>query len=160
MNIAKTILACSLGLALTGAASAQIYESEDAEGVTEFSDTPTAGAQEVELQQTNVATPVEGSAPQAAPEQEVRGSNGEAAGDTEREREREQGDPDYMYYGGDYNNDKTGPREQRREDADRIEERSTHVDNSLPREDGGEAREGAGLHEGGGAAHGGGGGRR
>lgn len=160
MNIAKTILACSLGLVLTGVASAQIYESEDAEGVTEFSDTPTPGAEQVDLQQTNVATPVEEREPQAAPEQrpapEGRESGGAVAGD----REREEGDPDYGYYGGDYDND-LGPREQRREDADRIEDRGPHVDNSLPHEAGGEAGEEGALHrEGGGAVHRGGGGAR
>lgn len=158
MNVAKTILACSLGLALSGAVGAQIYENTDAEGVPEFSDTPTPGAEKVDLQQTNVATPVEERAPQAAPEQrpvpEARGNGGETV--------REQGSEEdgYRYYGGN-NDNELGPREQRRETADRIKDGAPHVDNSLPREPGGEAREGAAHREGGGAVHrGGGGGRR
>jgi hypothetical protein len=158
MNIAKTILACSLGLALTGVASAQIYESEDAEGVTEFSDTPTPGAQEVDLQQTNVATPVEEREPQAASEQRPAPEGRESGGEAVREQGGEEEAPGYNYYGG--NDDELGPREQRREDADRIEDRGPHVDNSLPHEPGGEAREGAPHPEARGAAHGGGGVRR
>lgn len=58
MKIPNTVLACVLGFAVHATASAQIYESTDAEGVPEFSDTPTPGAAEIELPQTNVVTPV------------------------------------------------------------------------------------------------------
>jgi hypothetical protein len=55
MKLAKGFLVGLLGLALQGTAIAQIYESTDAEGVQEFSDTPSAGSEVVDLQKTNVA---------------------------------------------------------------------------------------------------------
>jgi hypothetical protein len=55
MTLARRILLGVFGLALQGTAIAEIYESTDAEGVPEFSDTPTAGAEVVDLQKTNVA---------------------------------------------------------------------------------------------------------
>ena len=67
MNIAQSILFGTLTLALHGIVNAQIYESTDAEGVPEFSDTPSAGSEVVDLQQTNIADdpPVIPEAPQA-----------------------------------------------------------------------------------------------
>ncbi len=131
MKTSKTILACVFGLAVV-TASAQIYESTDAEGVTEFSDTPSSGAEIVNLPPTNVATPLqepeespaaergEGAMPAASREG---GVAGEAGGDEEQ--------PGYIYYGDEGEDD---PRLQRREDAARI-------DNRLPGEITGEARE-------------------
>ena len=55
MKLVKTILVGVFGLALQGTATAQIYENKDAEGVPEFSDTPTAGSEVVDLQKTNLA---------------------------------------------------------------------------------------------------------
>ena len=55
MKVSKLILLAAIGLVLPGLSSAQIYESKDAEGVPEFSDTPKAGAEVVDLQKTNVA---------------------------------------------------------------------------------------------------------
>jgi hypothetical protein len=55
MKLSKLLLLGIIVLALPGMASAQIYESKDAEGVPEFSDTPKAGAEVVDLQKTNVA---------------------------------------------------------------------------------------------------------
>ena len=57
MTFSKLILVGVAGLALHGPVSAQIYESEDAEGVPEFSDTPTAGSHTVDLPETNLAEP-------------------------------------------------------------------------------------------------------
>ena len=109
-----------LGCVLQGTASAQIYESKDAEGVTEFSDTPTTDSELVELQRTNTADAVEGSAPEMAPapEQMPAGAGGEGV---VRGGGEEEGGPGYIYYGND--DDETGPREQRHEDAARIENR-------------------------------------
>lgn len=136
MKTSKTILACIFGLAV-GAANAQIYESKDAEGVTEFSDTPSSGAEVVNLPATNVVTPVQvdeappaeqGAMPAAREERQVAGDAGGEAGD---EVGGEEEPPGYIYYGDD---DEDNPRLQRREDAARI-------DNSLPHEVTGEARE-------------------
>tara|TARA_R110001599_G_scaffold353231_1_gene591085 strand:- start:173121 stop:173408 length:288 start_codon:yes stop_codon:yes gene_type:complete len=55
MNRAKWVLSGTFVLALQGTTSAQIYESTDAEGVPEFSDTPSSGSEVVGLQTTNVA---------------------------------------------------------------------------------------------------------
>lgn len=137
MKTSKTILACIFGLAV-GTANAQIYESTDAEGVTEFSDTPSSGAEVVDLPATNVVTPVqEPEAPPVADEEAVpadggagavAGDAGEAGGAGDEEMQ-----PGAVYYG---DGDEDDPRLQRREDAARI-------DNSLPDEPTGEAREGA-----------------
>lgn len=54
----KLCLACGTVLWSLGA-SAQIYEGKDEEGNTSFSDVPTAGAEKVDLQETNTATSVE-----------------------------------------------------------------------------------------------------
>jgi hypothetical protein len=54
-------------MALSTAAQAEIYESVDAEGNPIFTDTPTAGAEEVELKQGNIADSVK-VPPQPAPE--------------------------------------------------------------------------------------------
>jgi len=51
-------LACVIAIALSTAAQAEIYESVDAEGNPIFTDTPTAGAEEVKLQQENIADAV------------------------------------------------------------------------------------------------------
>ena len=64
MGHLKTGTACLLALALHSAAWAEIYESTDAEGNPEFSDSPMApDSQEVQLQQTNIIE-----APQPEPE--------------------------------------------------------------------------------------------
>jgi flagella basal body P-ring formation protein FlgA len=55
-------------MALGTAAQAEIYESVDAEGNPVFTDTPTAGVEEVQLQQENIADAVK-APPQSAPEQ-------------------------------------------------------------------------------------------
>jgi hypothetical protein len=54
-------------MALGTAAQAEIYESVDAEGNPVFTDTPTVGAEEVKLQQENIADAVK-VPPQPAPE--------------------------------------------------------------------------------------------
>ena len=119
MKISKTFLFCLLGCLLQGTASAQVYESTDAEGVTEFSDTPTTDSREVELQPTNTADPVQDSAPEMAPAQEQMPAGTDRGGVVRGGGE--EGEPGYIYYGND--DDETGPREQRREDAARIENR-------------------------------------
>ena len=67
MKISITSLACVIAMALSTAAQAEIYESVDAEGNPIFTDTPTAGAEKVQLQQENIADGVK-VPPQPAPE--------------------------------------------------------------------------------------------
>jgi hypothetical protein len=56
MRYLKTFLTCLVALALHSAAWAEIYETTDAQGNTEFTDSPAdEGAEVVELQQTNLA---------------------------------------------------------------------------------------------------------
>jgi len=108
-----------LGLVLHSTASAQIYESKDAQGEPEFSDTPTEGAEVVDLPGTNLAEPpaAQPTAPeqtQSAQEQEMPATDGGG-----EEGEAVDGD---MYYEGD---EADNPRVQRRVDEERI-------DNALP----------------------------
>lgn len=119
MNTARWVLSGVLALALPGLANAQIYESEDAEGVPEFSDTPTPGAEKVELQQTNIADDPP-DIPEAPPEAAAQsrtaaGAQGQASGQV--------GEPAYDVVDPYYDNDHV--REQRRIDRDRV-------DNALP----------------------------
>lgn len=114
MKLAKCILLGVFGLALQGTAVAQIYESIDAEGVPDFSDTPTTGAQVVDLPQTNVAD-----APPEVPEateSEAPPPAAATAGDNGGEII---GEPSYDVYGGDYDDDDV--RARRRVDEDRVE---------------------------------------
>jgi hypothetical protein len=67
MRKSITSLACVIAMALGTAAQAEIYESVDAEGNPVFTDTPTAGAEEVQLQQENIVDAVK-VPPQPAPE--------------------------------------------------------------------------------------------
>lgn len=120
MNYPKLILAGIFGLVLQATANAQIYESEDAEGVPEFSDTPTQGSEAVELPSTNLAEPQPaGSAAPQETQQAAPAGDGPAAG---VDGEQAEGDSGAVYYGGDGEDD---VRAQRRIDEDRI-------DNALP----------------------------
>ena len=56
MTYLKSFLTCLVALALHSPAWAEIYETTDAQGNTEFTDSPAdEGAEVVELQQTNLA---------------------------------------------------------------------------------------------------------
>lgn len=57
MSFTKSILIGVVGLTLQASAAAQIYEREGSDGVPEFSDKPTAGAEVVDLPATNLAEP-------------------------------------------------------------------------------------------------------
>jgi hypothetical protein len=126
MSIAATAL-------LQGTATAQIYESKDAEGVTEFSDTPTQGAEVVDLPTTNVVAPVEESpmeaqVPAAPAPREASAPAPEYTGGEEGE-----GGDDNYYGGYGYDDDDLTPREQRRTDADRLEN-ADRVEHHMPAE--------------------------
>ena len=151
MKLSKWVVAGVLGLVFQATASGQIYESEDAEGVPDFSDTPTAGAEVVDLPATNLmnAPPAEAPAPPAeAPRAPV--AHAPAAMDTE------QGESGAVHYGGD---EEDNVRAQRRVNAERVENALPGVE---PRaaEGGAAAVEGREVHHEGGAVHRGRGGRR
>jgi hypothetical protein len=66
MRHLKTLLTCLMALALHSPAWAEIYETTDAEGNPEFTDSPPAeNAEVIDLQQTNIID-----APQAEPQEE------------------------------------------------------------------------------------------
>jgi hypothetical protein len=115
MRISTAMCVGFFGLLLQAGAGAQIYESRDAEGVPEFSDTPTMGAEVVDLPATNTveAPPEEPVAARPAPAAAQTG----AAGETNNTVLVEEGG-DGMYYGEDADDD--GARAQRRVDEARI----------------------------------------
>jgi hypothetical protein len=55
-------------LGLSGNAIAQVYQSTDSEGNPSFSDTPSAGSEEIEVPETNVGDSVKVPEPSAEPE--------------------------------------------------------------------------------------------
>jgi hypothetical protein len=107
MTLARRILLGVFGLALQGTAIAEIYESTDTEGVPEFSDTPTAGAEVVDLQKTNVADEPP-DIPEAPQEEAARPAAAAPAAE---------GEPGYEVYEG-YNND--DERDKRRLEEGRL----------------------------------------
>ena len=66
MKFSTTSLACIIAMSLSGITQAEIYETKDAQGNPVFTDTPTAGAQEIDLQKANIVDAVTPT-PQAAP---------------------------------------------------------------------------------------------
>lgn len=134
MGIFKFCLACMLGLALGGTASAQVYESKDAQGNPVFSDKPSAGAEEVKVPPTNSADPVadapERPQPAAAPRP---GTGGAAPGP--RANDKDDDDDPYFYYGG-ADVDKEEARERREEAKERREEARERREEGADRPDG------------------------
>lgn len=107
------------GLVLHSTASAQIYESTDAQGEPEFSDTPTQGAEVVDLPETNLAEPP---AEQPAAPEQTRPAHEQGMPASDGGGEEGENVDGTVYYGGD---EVDSPRVQRRVDKDRI-------DNALP----------------------------
>lgn len=115
MKYSKLLAGGLLALLVQVSANAQVYESEDAEGVPEFSDAPTPGAEVVDIPSTNLmdapeaeTAPAPAAPPQSAP----------IAGDGDGDTGAGEGEGVYYYGGGD---DEDDVRAQRREDAERIE---------------------------------------
>ena len=77
MKYSISCLTCMLIVAWSGISQAEIYQSKDAEGNPVFTDTPTEGAQKVDLPQENIADAVEG-APEA---KSTDASGGDSAAD-------------------------------------------------------------------------------
>jgi hypothetical protein len=117
VRVSTLFLFYILVAALSGPASAEVYESKDAQGNTVFSDMPSQGAAEVKVPPTNSADPV-AITPRPPPSPETpakpRKSPANPAGSQDEER-----DDDYLYYGGDYDRDEIDDqtrRERRRDD--------------------------------------------
>jgi Domain of unknown function (DUF4124) len=119
MTFSKLVFWCIIGLTLTSAASAQVYESKDAQGNTVFSDRPSEGAEVIEVAPTNSADP----APDipAAPRQSTTAEEpGRTA--TPAAAPRQGQDDDYIYYGGNTGNNASAREERREEIKERREE--------------------------------------
>jgi len=120
MRISKVLLPCILGMALNTTASAEIYESKDAQGNTVFSDMPSQGAAKVKVPPTNAADPV-AITPRPPPSPETpakprKPSAGPASA------EREEIDDDYLYYGDNYDRDEVDDdtKREKRRDEDNV----------------------------------------
>lgn len=88
MVFLRLISAITLLFAVSTLSQAQtkVYESTDAEGNPLFSDTPSEGSKSMEIQQTNVATPVEPEPPGAAASEGSAAPAGVVAAPVERPR--------------------------------------------------------------------------
>jgi len=121
MRIFRCCLACLLGLALGGTASAQVYESKDAQGNPVFSDKPSAGAEEVKVPPTNSADPVADAPERPAPAATPRPGTGAAAPGRRAKNAEDDDDDPYFYYGG-ADVDEEEARERREEARERRED--------------------------------------
>ncbi len=123
MHIANILLSCILGVALSSAASAEIYQSQDAQGNTVFSDMPSQGAEKVKVPPTNAAEPVaitprpEPSPDAAETRAKPRKSSAKPAGAEDEKRDNEYLDYGDNYYDHDEIDDRTR-REKRRDEGD------------------------------------------
>jgi hypothetical protein len=108
-------------MALSSPASAEIYQTKDAQGNTVYSDKPSQGAQPVNLQKTNSADPVvemprpaETAAPPAPKKVATRPAKKVQSAEDENDGHYHD---NYDYYGyGNNNDDDDNPRENRRDD--------------------------------------------
>lgn len=114
MTYSRLLVGGLLALLVQVPVNAQVYESEDAEGVPEFSDSPTPGAEVVDIPSTNLMSPPEAEAEAvpapSAPQQAESAPGGDDPG---------AGEGQAVYYGG---GDDEDVRVQRREDAERVED--------------------------------------
>lgn len=119
VRISKILLPCMIGVALSATASAEIYESKDAQGNTVFSDMPSQGAAEVKVPPTNSADPV-AVTPRTPPSPETPAKSRKSPANPAGSQDEERGD-DYLYYGGDYDRDEIDDEtrlEKRRDDGE------------------------------------------
>jgi hypothetical protein len=111
MTYSRLLVGVLLAVLVQVLANAQVYESEDAEGVPEFSDSPTPGAEVVDIPATNLMSPPEAEAG-AEPGPAQQAESAPVVDDTDAEEDQA------VYYDG---GDDENVRAQRREDAERIE---------------------------------------
>ncbi|HEY6130939.1 MAG TPA: DUF4124 domain-containing protein, partial [Halioglobus sp.] len=134
MQMSKLLLPCIIGVALGGTASAEIYQTKDAQGNTVYSDTPSQGAEAIKLPKTNSADPVvEISRPEpteAAPEKPRPAKTAKTAKTAESDHPYDENDDDYLIYGGsdDYDADDQAAREERREELNERRNDRPHVE--------------------------------
>src|SRR5262245_34543064 len=112
MYFSKLLLPCIIGITLSGAASAEIYETKDAEGNTVFSDIPSQGAEKIKLPKTNSADPPVDIPSLDPPEAASEKPQQRPA--TTADRQDDEDDDDYLIYGhdGDYDADDLRDREE------------------------------------------------
>jgi hypothetical protein len=119
VRISKVLSSCIIGLALSASASAEIYESKDAQGNTVYSDMPSQGAAAIKVPPTNSADPVAVTPrPPAPPETPAKPRKTPARTGTAAD---EESDVDWLHHGGYYNPDENGDqtrREKRRDEED------------------------------------------
>lgn len=100
MRRAKVFLPCIIAMALATAASAEIYQSKDAQGNTVYSDMPSQGAEEIKVPRTNAADPVV--APPSPPPQEQATTTQKTSAKPAKPERQEMGDDTYHYVDDDY----------------------------------------------------------
>jgi Domain of unknown function (DUF4124) len=126
VRISKVLLPCIMGVALSAAASAEVYESKDAQGNTVFSDMPSQGAEKVKVPPTNAADPIAITpGPEPSPETPAKPKKSSVRPDSSEQRDTddEYPDDDYLYYGDNDDDDQTRREKRRDEDAKPKRER-------------------------------------
>jgi len=121
VRASNLFLPCVIAMALSTPASAEVYQSMDAQGNTVFSDMPSQGAAEVKVPPTNSADPV-AITPRPAPSPETPAKPRKSPAKPVSS-ERNEMDDDYLYYGGDYDRgdiDDRIERERRRDDGEAM----------------------------------------
>lgn len=120
MKLSSLLTMITLGLAAT-TASAQVYESKDAQGTTVFSDQPSAGAEVIKVPPTNSADAMAESPRAAQPDAAAEAPRQQNTAHPSPSGQRTESDDDYIYYGGGAANNEEA--QQRREEVkERIEE--------------------------------------
>lgn len=131
MRVSKVLLACVIGLGFSATASAEIYQSKDAQGNTVYSDMPSQGAAAVKVPPTNSADPVAVTPrPPPSPETPETAARPRKAAATPSSSEHEETDHDDLYYGDhNYDNavDDQTKREKRRDDGEAKPKRDRPV---------------------------------
>jgi hypothetical protein len=122
VRVSKFFSFCLFAATLSSAASAEVYQSKDAQGNTVFSDTPSQGAEAVKVSPTNSADPV--AIPPRPPESEEKPAKPrKRTGNTADSGGVELADDDYLYYGDDYELDDVDERIRREHRRDNGETR-------------------------------------
>ncbi len=132
MRIFRCCLACLLGLALGGTASAQVYESKDAQGNPVFSDKPSAGAEVVKVPPTNSADPVADAPERPQPAATPAKPRADGPKDPGKRAIGAEADDEYPYYYGGAEVDSEKAEERREEARERREEGADRPDGERP----------------------------
>jgi len=125
MNFSQLLFAGSIALVLGANASAQVYQSKDAQGNTVFSDMPSAGAEVVKVPPTNSADPVADAPERPQPAAAPAKPRAKAGTNTGQRASGADDDDEYPYYYGGADVDSEEARERREEARERREESAT-----------------------------------